>query len=320
VSITPAGAQRGQSTKRAVDGIVLLDKPRGPSSNQALQRVRRLLNAAKAGHAGTLDPLATGMLPLCFGQATKTCGALLGARKAYRVGLELGAATTTGDAEGDVNETAPVPTLEFDVVARRLTSFLGTHEQVPPMHSALKLHGRTLYQRARAGEVVERPPRSVWIHALTLRTCERSCIEFDVECSKGTYVRVLGEDIARNLGTVGHLCDLRRLWVEPFAGEAMVMLDAIEQWSCSAPANDVPPWLLPVDRGLAAFPRLQLDDESARALRQGKTIAVRADAGTMRVYGPDAGFLGLIDIDSAGRARVRRFFVGAPLTNGPRNA
>jgi len=311
VTVTPAHAQRRGTPKRVVDGIVLLDKPYGWSSNQALQRVKRLLHAAKGGHAGTLDPLATGMLPLGFGQATKTCGALLGATKAYRVRLALGTSTTTGDAEGEQDATADVPRLEFSAVSSELQSIVGRQDQLPPMHSALKRAGRPLYEIAREGDVVERSPRGIEILAVTLRACEAALIEFDVTCSKGTYVRVLGEDIARRLGTVGHLAGLRRLWVDPFAGEQMVTLEQVEDW-CARAHDATPPWLLPADRGLAGFPFMQLDDASARALRHGKTIVIRAPSGTFRVYGSDAAFLGLVDVDASGLARVRRFFVGAP--------
>jgi len=313
VTRTPADVERGRSTRRNVDGIVLLDKPYGWSSNQALQRVKRLLFAAKAGHGGTLDPLATGMLPIGLGQATKTCGALLGATKAYRVRLALGTATSTGDAEGQCVASALVPALDFDDVQRELLAFIGRQQQTPPMYSALKREGRPLYQMARAGESVDRSPRDIEIHAVVLRACEPQAIEFDVTCSKGTYVRVLGEDIARRLRTVGHLAALRRLWVDPFAGEPMVTLAEIEDWSeQGASVSGTSPWLLPVDRGLARYAALQLDAASARALRQGRTVVLREPAGTKRVYGPNAAFLGLVDVDSSGVARVRRFFVGAP--------
>jgi tRNA pseudouridine55 synthase len=307
-----AAPGRRRAPRRAIDGLLLLDKPAGSSSNQALQRVRRLLDVARAGHAGTLDPLATGMLPIGLGRATKVCGALLDSAKTYRARLELGSATTTGDSEGDVIATAPVPVLGLAETHMRLQELVGDQEQVPPMYSALKHRGRPLYEFAREGLEVERLPRLIHIHRLTLLDCAARAIEFDVECSKGTYVRVLGEELARRLGTVGHLASLRRLWVEPFQDEPMISLADVEAWSAGAGPDERPPWLLPIDRALVAFGRLDLDAASARALRQGKVVAVAPKAGTFRIYGPSDEFLGLVDVDGSGLARVRRLFVGAP--------
>ena len=228
--MTGATAGQGAGTRprwRELDGIVLLDKPMGMGSTPALQRVRRLLRAAKAGHAGTLDPMATGMLPLCFGQATKACGQLLGSSKAYRARLVLGSATDTGDADGAVVTTAEVPRLERTRLVEVLRSLGGAREQLPPMYSALKRDGRPLYELARRGEVVERTPRRIAIQRIDALSWADDQIEFEVECSKGTYVRVLGEEIAVALGTVGHLSALRRLWVEPFMSQAMVPLEVV---------------------------------------------------------------------------------------------
>ena len=293
------------------DGIVLLDKPFGLSSNAALQRVKRLLGASRAGHAGTLDPLATGMLPVCLGQATKVCGELLGATKASRVGLALGISTTTGDLEGEPLARAAVPQLDAATVTERLEDFVGQHEQVPPMHAAIKQNGTPLYRLARAGVTVERRPRRIELYRLTLRECRRDFLEFDVECSKGTYVRVLGEDVAASLGTVGHLTALRRLWVEPFAGAAMVALDELADWT-RAGAEDLPPWWLETDSALNGLRRLDLDERGARALRQGKVVELAVAAGPARVYDPAGQFLGLVEVDAVGHTRVKRFFVGAP--------
>ena len=214
-----------RAPRRRVDGIVLLDKPGGLSSNQALQQARQLLSAAKAGHAGTLDPMATGMLPLCFGQATKACGLVLGGRKAYRARLSLGVATDTGDAMGKVVREAQVPALDVDSVGAVLAALEGVVLQVPPMVSALKHGGERLYELARRGETVERAARRIELHRLRLLGIGPGEIEFEVECSKGTYVRVLGEDIANGLGTLGHLTALRRLWVAPFESAAMLRLE-----------------------------------------------------------------------------------------------
>jgi tRNA pseudouridine55 synthase len=300
-----------QQSQRLADGIVLLDKPLGLSSNAALQRVKRLLQATRAGHAGTLDPLATGMLPIGIGQATKVCGALLESVKAYRVWLALGTATATGDLEGEPVRHASVPSLERAAVERLLQDFTGDREQVPPMHAALKHAGTPLYRLARAGQTVERLPRRIHLRRLSLRDCAPTAIEFDVECSKGTYVRVLGEEIAGALGTVGHLAALRRLWVEPFVDAPMATLDEIRAW-VEGERSEAPGWWRPTDSALAGQRRLELDAAQARALRQGKVTLLAAAEGPARVYDPEGLFLGLVDVAPGGRTTVRRFFVGAP--------
>ncbi len=303
-------------TWRRVDGIVLLDKPAGASSTQALQRVRRLLQAAKAGHAGTLDPMATGMLPLCFGQATKASGSLLGSAKAYRACVRLGAATDTGDAEGSVVQERPVPVLDRAQVLGVLEALVGPGTQVPPMYSALKHQGRPLYELARRGEVVPRPPRPITIIRIELKHLAPDAIEFEVECSKGTYVRVLGEEIARRLGTLGHLAALRRLWVEPFAGDTMVSLEDIERWEAAEPRGSPPAWLLPVDVAFRSLPRIDLSALDAAHLCQGRVIEIppgTEPAPRVAAYDPDGGFLGIVAIGADRRARTVRLFVpGGP--------
>ena len=202
---------------RNVHGIVLLDKPAGFSSSQAVQKVRWLFQARKAGHTGSLDPFATGMLPICLGEASKTAGFMLDASKTYLARALLGQATTTGDIEGEIRATAPVPELAAEGVAAVLARFVGPIEQVPPMYSALKHEGQPLYRLARAGREVERAARAVTIHALELVAWEKPYLTFRVRCSKGTYVRTLAEDIAVALGSCAHLVGLRRLAVEPFS-------------------------------------------------------------------------------------------------------
>jgi tRNA pseudouridine55 synthase len=302
----------GRPGWRAVDGIVLLDKPTGLGSTAALQSVRRLLRAAKAGHAGTLDPLATGMLPLCFGQATKACGQLLGSSKAYRARLLLGQSTDTGDAEGRVLAEAPVPELGREAVTAVLHDLQGPQLQTPPMYSALKRQGRPLYELARQGREVPREPRPVVIERLELAALEPGAVEFEVVCSKGTYVRVLGEEIARRLGTVGHLGALRRLWVAPFEHAPMVGIDAIREWAEQSDGVG-PAWLLPVDTAFAHLGRLDLDATAALHLRQGRTLdasgsVAGADGDLVRAYDPQGRFLGLVE-GRAGRLRVQRLFV-----------
>ena len=311
------GAGRGRSW-REVDGIVLLDKPAGMGSTPALQRVRRLLNAAKAGHAGTLDPMATGMLPLCFGQATKACGQLLGSSQAYRARLVLGAATDTGDADGRVVRTSPVPAPDHARLQGALAALTGERLQTPPMYSALKRDGRPLYELARRGEEVERLPRRIHVARLESRYWTDTVIEFEVECSKGTYVRVLGEEIAATLGTEGHLDALRRLWVEPFSPEDMVTLETVEAWANGAHGDDErPEWLLPVDAAFPSLPRLDLDRVASLYLRQGRTLPLQLPPGAPlgRAYDPAGRFLGLVEAAPAGGLRVARLFV--PGASGP---
>ena len=201
---------------RDLSGILLLDKALGVSSNKALQQVRALFGAAKAGHAGSLDPLASGLLPVCFGQATKVCGRLLSSGKTYRVLVELGARTESGDGETEVVERAAVPPLDDRAVDAVLATFLGEQEQVPPMHSALKFEGKRLYELARRGETVEREARRIVIHRIERVRLGGEELEFDVYCSKGTYIRTLAADIAARLGTLGYVRGLRRLSLDPF--------------------------------------------------------------------------------------------------------
>src|SRR5690606_13644483 len=232
--------------RRPVDGILLLDKPAGLSSNAALQKVRYLLRAKKGGHTGSLDPLATGMLPICFGEATKVSGFLLDADKHYRVTCRLGVRTDSADADGAVVETAPVPALDAGRVNEVLARFHGDIQQVPPMYSALKYQGRRLYELARAGESVERAARTVTLHALVLDGMTADSLTLDVRCSKGTYVRTLVEDVAAALGTLAHVVALRRLGVGPYEGQAMVTLAELEARRAQAGNDALDALLLPV--------------------------------------------------------------------------
>ena len=223
---------RARVQRRPVHGVLLLDKPLGLSSNQALQKAKWLLRAEKAGHTGTLDPLATGVLPLCFGAATKFSGLHLDADKTYEATLQLGVTTTTGDAEGEVIERRAVPAITPEQLEAVRQRFLGRITQVPPMHSALKKDGKALYEYARAGMEVERAPREVAIHALNLALAQvdqaQAAIKIEVTCSKGTYIRTLGEDIGRALGCGGHLTRLRRTATGPFVAAQCTTLPALE--------------------------------------------------------------------------------------------
>jgi tRNA pseudouridine55 synthase len=307
---------------RAVDGIVLLDKPRGLSSNQALQRVRRHLQAEKAGHAGTLDPMATGMLPLCFGQATKACGTLLGRRKAYSATIRLGIATDTGDAEGQPVAEVDVPEFDAGSLERALATLRGDRFQVPPMYSALKRDGRPLYELARQGIEVERAARAITIESLVATGQGERTLDIEVVCSKGTYIRVLAEEIAAGLGTRAHLVALRRLWVEPFESASMVTLDEVE--ATPAADTDRAPWLAAVDAAFPDLPAVSFDAGETLHLCQGRTLPCPTGlplAALYRAYDPAGRFLGLIEPGLAGRLQVARLFVPGAGTDGidPKN-
>ncbi|WP_322026189.1 tRNA pseudouridine(55) synthase TruB [Burkholderia sp. BCC1977] len=269
--MTTAAPQRPRVPRRALDGVLLLDKPVGLSSNDALIRAKRLLLAKKAGHTGTLDPLASGLLPLCFGEATKFSQDLLEADKTYEATMRLGVRTTTGDAEGDVLDTRAVE-CDRAAVEAALARFTGEIVQVPPMYSALKRDGKPLYEYARAGQTVEREGRNVTIHALDLLACELPDVTFRVTCSKGTYVRTLAEDIGEALGCGAHLTMLRRTGVGALTLEHAVTLDALSD--AAEAARDA--WLQPVDALLSTFPLVRLDEASAKRFLHGQRLPLSA--------------------------------------------
>ena len=292
---------------RAVNGILLLDKPSGLSSNAALQRVKRLLGARKAGHTGSLDPLASGLLPICLGEATKLSHALLEADKTYRFSCRLGIQTNTGDAEGEIINTLPVPELQPDQLEQVLAGFRGESLQIPPMYSALKHQGRRLYELARKGQSVERPPRKIRIEHLELLAWNEDTIECQAHCSKGTYIRVLAEDIASALGCCGHLSALRRVAVAPFEATAMVTLAQLE---VSAHQHDTA-WrqhLLPADAALADWPRVMLDASRAQKIIAGQAVVLGRPrpAGKVSLYGPGQRFIGIGEVLPDNRLVLRR--------------
>lgn len=290
--MSAAAREAPAALQRDVDGIVLLDKPEGLSSNAALQRVRRAFGARKAGHTGSLDPLASGLLPVCLGQATKAGALLLDADKSYRFRLALGRSTATGDREGETLETAPVPPLDEALVRRQAAAFLGESSQVPPMYSALKHAGQRLYRLARAGIEVERAPRRIRVDRLDLLAVGDGWLDFELDCSKGTYVRSLGEDFARALGTVGHLVSLRRLALGPFTGQPMHRLDEIEE--ASATGTGLAAMLRPVDDALTGLPAVQLGALEQASVLQGRAVpAVGPGAARVRMYGVGGRFLGV---------------------------
>jgi tRNA pseudouridine55 synthase len=295
---------------RPVHGIVLLDKPEGMTSNRALQAVRRLFQARKAGHTGSLDPFATGMLPICLGEATKTAAFMLDADKAYRATLRLGQATETGDTEGQVVREMAVPALSELEIESVLRSFIGEIRQIPPMYSALKHQGQPLYKLAREGKTVERRPRTVQVRELRLLGRDATSLEFEVRCSKGTYIRTLAEDIGASMGSCAHLVALRRLFVQPFEADSMVSLEQLES---DAVTGALAARLLPVDEGLRGWPRLELGPEDAERFMHGNAqIRVKADGRRVRVYGPQDKLLGLAVGDARGALKVLRvFLIGA---------
>jgi tRNA pseudouridine55 synthase len=287
-----------------VNGILLLDKPAGLSSNAALQRVRRLMGADKAGHVGSLDPLATGMLPICLGEATKVAGDITAARKRYQFTIALGQRTATGDLEGEVIEQGPVPALSTAQVQLALDHFRGPQQQVPPMYSALKRDGQPLYKLARAGITVERPARQIQISELALLRLAPGQLELTALCTKGTYVRVLAEDIARRLGSCGHVIALRRSYVEPFDDAPMHTLVEVEA-GCRA---GTPPPLLAPDAALPGMPAVHLPAELAGRLAHGQAVMVAGGtaSGKVRLYDPLGRFMGLGEADGRGQVRPRR--------------
>ena len=291
--MTTAQPQRIKIPRRALHGVLLLDKPLGLSSNDALQKAKRLLRAEKAGHTGTLDPLATGLLPLCFGAGTKFSQISLDADKAYEAVLQLGLTTTTGDAEGDVLEHCAV-NVTTEQIAAACAQFTGVIDQVPPMYSALKHEGRPLYEYARAGIVIDRPARCVTIHAIDILDWQADKLKLAVRCSKGTYIRTLAEDIGRLLGCGASLAALRRTGSGALRVDQAISLDAL----AALTETEREALLRPPDALLADWPELRLS--SAEAARFLTGLRRRLDAGIsaadvphVRVYGPEPNaFLG----------------------------
>ncbi len=297
---------------RDIDGILLLDKPLHLTSNEALQRVKRLFQANKAGHTGSLDPLATGLLPVCLGGATKFSTYLLDADKHYRVRIRLGITTTTADAEGEVLETRPVEGVDETRLRAVMARFLGPIEQLPPMYSAVKHQGERLYKLARQGIEVERQPRTVTIHHMALLDLALPELELDVHCSKGTYVRTLAEDIGAELGCGGHVIGLRRTGVGPYVEpeRRFVTLEEIEDLI----ANEEDPYpaldslLLPLESALEHWPAVRLTADAAFYLCQGQAVLVpqAPTAGLVRLYDPSRHFLGVGCILDDGKVQPKR--------------
>jgi tRNA pseudouridine55 synthase len=306
---------RRRNTGRDVTGILLLDKPLGLTSNDALQRVKRSYQAAKAGHTGSLDPLATGLLPCCLGDATKFSAYLLDADKRYRVKVRLGVTTTTADAEGEVIATEPVVGIDMARIEDVLRGFVGTIEQLPPMHSAVKHQGQRLYKLARQGLEVERTPRQIQIFSLDLLSEDplpeqEPQIELDVHCSKGTYVRTLAEDIGRELGCGAHVSGLRRTAVGPYSEMAgpFVTLDEVEALAAEADLSGLDALLLPLDSALGHWPSVRLSADAAFYLGQGQAVLIpqAPTEGLVRLYDPSNLFVGVGSILDDGRVQPKR--------------
>jgi tRNA pseudouridine55 synthase len=298
----------GFSTTLPVDGVLLLDKPRGLSSNAALQRVKRAMGARKAGHVGTLDPMASGLLPVCLGEATKFSGYMLAADKGYAADVLLGVTSTTGDAEGEMTAGGTVA-VKRDELEAVLGRFCGDIMQVPPMFSALKRDGKPLYAYARAGQTLEIAPRPVTIRAIRLTDFRPPEFSIEVRCSKGTYIRVLAEDIGRALGCGGLLNGLRRTGVGAFDISAAVSLEDLE----ALPADARLQHLLPEDTLVSELPEIVLDAAGERLISTGRRVPTAQNAGLYRLYGAKGRFAGLGEV-AGGELAAKRLMtpVSAP--------
>lgn len=291
----------GPARRCAVDGVLLLDKPVGPSSNAVLQHAKRLLSAARAGHTGTLDPLAGGLLVIGLGQATRFCGEMLEADKIYRARLKLGERTDTGDAEGAVLSRAEVKVTR-DRLLVVLERFRGEIEQIPPLHSAIKYRGRPLYSYARTGEEVARPPRRVAIRRLDLEQFESDSVVLRVECSKGTYMRTLAEDVGAALGCGAHLAALQRLAAGSFTLAESIGMEALEALSQHERLKRV----LPPEALLGSRPKLVLEEPAAARFGKGQAVPVDSAAGSVAVFGRGGIFIGTGEVGPQGLLRPKR--------------
>ncbi len=307
--------QRTKTRGELVNGILLLDKPAGRSSNQALQAAKRLLNARKAGHTGSLDPLGTGLLPLCFGQATKVSSYLLGADKRYVVDIQLGITTTTGDSDGEVLEHRPINCDEADVSAV-IKQFIGPQDQMPPMYSALKLNGVPLYKLARKGIVVERKTRSVIAHNIMVLDHKTDKLTLDVHCSSGYYIRSLTEDIGSALGCGAHVAALQRTQAGALTLDGAVTLDELEAMQSPQERHKL---LYPSDTAVCELPKVDLSENAAFYLLRGQAVRVNGlpEAGMIRMYDNQQQFLGLGEVNEAGSVSPKKLMVDLPAQQSP---
>ena len=301
--------RRQKGRGRAISGILLLDKPTGVGSNEVLQRVKRLYRALKAGHTGSLDRLASGLLPICFGEATKLSGYLLNADKHYVSTFRLGVATSTGDAEGEVVSRRPVPVFSARTLERAVAGFRGEIDQIPPMHSALKHKGKRLYQLAHEGVVVEREPRPVTIHRFDVLRAEGDRIEVEVLCSKGTYIRTLAEDLGAALGCGASVEALRRIGAGPFTADDMTSLTILESLA-ERGSEALDALLRPMEAAVSRWPSVLLTEGIAFYLRKGQPVLVphSPTEGWVRIHAERAGFIGVGEVLDDGRIAPRRLF------------
>ena len=307
---------RPRTVFRPLDGILLLDKPQGLSSNQALQRARRLFRAEKGGHTGSLDPLATGLLPLCFGEATKIAGGLLGARKAYEAVARLGVVTDSDDADGQILRERPVPALTVGQIDDALRQLTGRIAQRPPIFSALKRGGEPLYVRARRGEAIAVEARAVDVHAFDLLNAADLLdagipqLRLHVECGSGTYVRSLVRDLGELLGCGAHVAALRRLWVDPFREPRLWTLDELEMLLDQAGERVLESCLLPVEAGMTSWPCVRVNAVQAERLAHGQGLRgpYEPRARQVAVVDESGRGLGLAEVDEDGALRPRRLF------------
>ena len=301
---------RGKTKSRLLDGILLLDKPAGITSNGALQQIKRLYGAAKAGHTGSLDPIATGVLPICFGEATKFSQYLLDSDKRYQTSISLGTRTATGDREGDIVAQMPVPLLTEEIVERCLGRFRGEIHQTPSMYSAIKKDGQPLYKLARQGIEVEREARPVTIFELALRRMGPKTLDLEVHCSKGTYIRSLAEDIGTELGCGAHVTELRRTGVGQFSIEDAISMDTVVERSEDGPLG-MDPLLLPIQEAVVNLPRVELSEHTGAYLLQGQPVQVSSapKGGLVQLFhslGAQERFIGIGEVLDDGKIAPRR--------------
>lgn len=298
-----------RSRGRVVNGVVLLDKPGGITSNAALQKVKRIFDAKKAGHTGSLDPLATGMLPICLGEATKMAAYLLDADKRYQVTAKLGFSSTTGDSEGKIQANGVVPSLSTDYLIETLKAFHGEISQIPPMFSALKRNGEPLYKLAHQGIEVEREARIITIHQIDLLGFNRDEIELDVRCSKGTYIRTLIEDIGAAMGCGAYVSRLRRLAVGCYNDPVkMLTLEQLESQKEQGGFEGLDQVLLPVESALLSWPSIMVSNDVAFYLRRGQAVHIQKvpDESLVRIYKDGSQFIGIGQVDRDGKLHPKR--------------
>jgi tRNA pseudouridine55 synthase len=297
-----------KALQEKINGILLLDKSPGMTSNYALQGVKKLFGAKKAGHTGSLDPRATGMLPICFGEATKLCQFLLESDKYYRVKAHLGVRTATGDADGEVIATHPIENVTAERVTELFTRFTGIIDQIPPMFSAIKINGKPLYKLARRGIEVERKPRQVTIHSIVMTEFNDTTFELEVHCTKGTYIRTLVDDIGLTLGCGAHVAELRRLAVTPYLHAKMYTLEELEAIRTEQGLSALRRHLLPIETSAQNFPAVQLSSSAAFYLKMGHPVMAGQikTSGFIRIFAHDGQFLGIGEMLEDGRLSPRR--------------